>query len=72
MDVILCMKVFGEISNYFVLLATAVNFHIFFSPFLKNKKTKYITDSLFTILTMVSYHIGRILAPVLLMGQSCF
>lgn len=55
MDIIFYMKVLGEITNYFVLFATAVNFHVFFAPFLKNKKIKYITNSLFTIISMVSY-----------------
>lgn len=55
MDAIFYINVFSEIARYLVLFVTAINFCIFFSPFLKYKKTKYITNSLFAVVTMVTY-----------------
>lgn len=55
MDAIIYINVLSEIARYLVLLATALNFCIFFSPFLEYKITKYITNSLFAIVTMVTY-----------------
>ena len=55
MDAILYINVLSEIARYLVLLATALNFCVFFSPFIANKKTKYITNSLFVVVTMVAY-----------------
>lgn len=55
MDAIFFITIFSEISNYLVLFATAINFCLFFSPFLKNKKLKYITNGLFTVVTIVAY-----------------
>lgn len=55
MDAILYINVLSEIARYLVLLVTVINFCIFFSPFLTNKVTKYITNSVFAVVTMVTY-----------------
>lgn len=55
MDAVLYIKLFSEISTYFVLLATAVNFYVFFSPFLEHRKTKYITGGLFAAASFAAY-----------------
>lgn len=55
MDAVFYIKVLSEISNYLTLFAIALNFCIFFNPFVKNKKAKYVTNSLFTVTTIVAY-----------------
>lgn len=55
MDAIFYINVLGEIARYLVLFVTVINFCIFFSPFLTNKVTKYITNSVFAVFTVVTY-----------------
>lgn len=55
MDAIFYIQIVSEISIYFMLLTIALNFYIYFNPFVKNKMENYIISGLFAIITILAY-----------------